>query len=104
MIVYNKLVRDRIPEIIAADGKSCVVRVLERDECLRELRRKLEEELREYLQSAEILELVDLAEIIYALAQEEGIDAAAFDQLRRTKRSTRGGFERRLFLERVEDA
>ena len=61
MKVYNKLVRDKIPEIIDADnGKTCVTRIMEDDEYLETLNTKMQEELKEYLESGEVEELADL--------------------------------------------
>lgn len=71
-IVYNKLVRDRIPEIIAASGKRCDTRILSEEEYLAMLRTKLHEELAEYEESGELEELADILEILYALADLQG--------------------------------
>jgi predicted house-cleaning noncanonical NTP pyrophosphatase (MazG superfamily) len=101
MPVYNKLVRDRIPEIIEAAGKRCEVRVLGNDEYLKALQDKLAEEVQEYLHSGKVEELADLVEVVYALVQAAGMSRDAFDQIRERKARERGGFERRLFLVRV---
>lgn len=95
---YDKLVRDRIPEVISAQGKGCEVRVLGQDEYLRKLNEKLQEELDEYQASGEIAELADLVEVVSAILRLKGISDADFEELRATKRAERGGFERRLLL------
>ena len=65
---YNKLVRDRIPEIIASDGKTCTVEVLSDSRCLQMLDAKLTEELEEYQESKSLEELADLLEVLRAVA------------------------------------
>ena len=64
---YNKLVRDRIPEIIASDGKTCTVEVLSDSRCLQMLDAKLTEELEEYQESRSLEELADLLEVLRAV-------------------------------------
>jgi predicted house-cleaning noncanonical NTP pyrophosphatase (MazG superfamily) len=102
VIVHNKLVRDRIPEIIAADGKSYRTRVLSNDEYHEQLRTKLDEEVREFDASREAEELADVLEIVYALAACQGVDPTTLEAIRASKRIRNGGFERRLLLIDVE--
>ena len=54
---YHKLVRDRIPEIIEADGKTCVCETLSDEAYIRLLDQKLNEELAEYQESKSLEEL-----------------------------------------------
>ncbi len=103
MPTYNKLVRDRIPTIIEEDGKQCTVRVLSEQEFHHELRCKLREELDEYLSSCAIAELADMLEVMYALAGMEGVSAHELEELRLAKLAARGGFEKQLFLQTVDD-
>lgn len=63
-IKYSKLVRDRIPEIIKASGKTCVIEFLSDDEYLRMIDAKLDEELAEYHKDQNVEELADLLEVI----------------------------------------
>ena len=61
MKIYNELVRDKIPEIIAADnGKTCVTRIMEDDEYLKSLNTKIQEELKEYLESGDVENFANL--------------------------------------------
>ena len=71
-IVYNKLVRDNIPEIIEASGKTCKTEILSNEEYLQMLDKKLDEELAEYHQEQNIEELADLLEVLYATAKASG--------------------------------
>ncbi|HHX45357.1 MAG TPA: nucleoside triphosphate pyrophosphohydrolase [Chloroflexi bacterium] len=100
-IAYDKLVRDRIPEVIRTSGRRCGTRVLEEEEYRTALRQKLVEEAREAARAGpeELAgELVDILELIDALLAAEGIDAAAVGELRARKREERGGFEERICL------
>lgn len=103
MIVYNKLVRDKIPEIINSSGKSADYYVLQDEDYLRELRVKLQEELMEYNENHELEELVDILEIIYAIAALEGVTIAQLERMRAKKWEERGGFERRIYLLSVRE-
>jgi predicted house-cleaning noncanonical NTP pyrophosphatase (MazG superfamily) len=97
-IQYNKLVRDLIPEIIESEGKSCTTRVLSDAEYRTRLRDKLAEEIQEFDESGSVEELVDIVEIILALADLQGVDGTQLEARRLAKRAERGGFERRLLL------
>ena len=72
VIHYNKLVRDRIPEIIKAAGKKCICSVLSEEEYLERLNAKLSEELAEYQESKSLDELADLLEVMEAVVQARG--------------------------------
>lgn len=101
--VYNKLVRDKIPEVIAQKGGSCSTRILEKDAYLQKLEEKLAEELGEYRESKSPEELADLLEVMMALVAARGETWEALEQLRLEKREARGGFEKRLLLQAVTE-
>ena len=96
--VYNKLVRDRIPEIIEADGKRCKTRILSDEEYLRYVDAKLDEELAEYHKDGSIEELADLLEVIRAAAAARGSSIEEVEAIRVRKAEKRGGFEKRILL------
>ena len=73
IIRYDKLVRDRIPEIIRASGKSCTTEVLSDEAYLRMIDAKLDEELAEYHQEQNLEELADLLEVCAQPSSPEGI-------------------------------
>jgi predicted house-cleaning noncanonical NTP pyrophosphatase (MazG superfamily) len=100
---YDKLVRDRIPEIIEASGRRCDVRTLPNDEYVAKLHQKLGEEVEEYLASGDVEEIADLLEVVDALRAVHGVSAEDLEALRLRKKDERGGFERRLLLIRVDD-
>jgi predicted house-cleaning noncanonical NTP pyrophosphatase (MazG superfamily) len=98
---YHKLVRDRIPEIIVDRGDRPVTRVLDAEAYDRALRDKLQEEVAEFIESGEVAELVDVLEVVYALATVQGVDHSQIEDMRRQKLNDRGGFEKRVFLEEI---
>ena len=100
-IIYNKLVRDKIPEIIEASGKTCETGILSDEEYLQMLDKKLDEELAEYHQEQNIEELADLLEVLYATAKVRGYSIEELEQVRVEKRKARGGFDKRLLLKHV---
>ena len=100
-VSMQKLVRDRIPEIINESGRHCSVRVLDAAEYYIELKRKLVEEVDEFLAETNIEELADIVEVIYALTKAIGYDKKKLDEVRNKKNSERGAFEQRLFLDTV---
>lgn len=102
-IPHNKLVRDRIPEIIEASGKTCVTRILSQEEYLTALDAKLTEELAEYQADKSMEELADLLEVMMAVAEARGHSFAEVEALRREKAEKRGGFRQRVWLESVSE-
>lgn len=101
VIFYNKLVRDRIPEIIEASGKNCVCEPLSDDQYLEMLDTKLNEELAEYQESKSMEELADLLEVIRAVALARGSSIEEIEAIRVAKAEKRGGFEKKLLLKEV---
>ena len=99
--VHNKLVRDRIPEIIEASGKTCVTEVLSQDAYIQALDAKLNEELAEYQESKSLEELADLLEVMGAVVKARGYTWDDLTRVRKEKRAQRGGFDKRLFLKEV---
>ena len=100
-ISYNKLVRDKIPEIIKASGKICETEILSDEEYIQMLDKKLDEELAEYHEEQNIEELADLLEVLYATAKAKGYSIEALDRVRIEKQKARGGFEKKVFLKSV---
>ena len=98
---YYKLVRDRIPEIIAKSGKRPVYSILSDEAYLAKLDEKLNEELSEYQESKSMEELADLLEVIRAVAVARGSSMEEVEAIRRDKAAKRGGFEKRILLSEV---
>ena len=98
---YNKLVRDRIPEIIETFGSTCVTEILSDEDYLRMLDAKLDEELAEYHADQNIEDLADLMEVIRACAVARGYTIEELEQVRAEKAAKRGGFEKKILLKEV---
>lgn len=104
-VTYNKLVRDRIPEIIRADGKSCQVNVMSEEEYRLALAEKLVEEAKEAAEEVSsrntgdlAKELADLQETIDALMATYGLDIDTVSDLQTSRQEERGGFKKRYRL------
>ena len=102
MKVYNKLVRDKIPEIIEADGKTCKTRILSDEEYITSLEAKLNEEVEEYQADKNLEEMADILEVLQAICIARGYSLEELEALRIKKSDERGGFAEKLFLEYVE--
>ena len=107
MPTYNKLVRDRIPEILKKAGKDLKTETLNHDRYILELKKKLSEEVGEYQSAStkeeELEELADILELVHSLL---GIHGASFDeleQIRADKAAKRGGFDEKTFLIEADD-
>ena len=96
-IEHNKLVRDRIPEIIERTGSKCECEILSDEDYMICLDEKLAEELAEYQADKSLEELADLLEVLMAVAEARA-SFAEVDAIRRAKKAARGGFEKRIFL------
>lgn len=104
---YNKLVRDKIPEIIEKSGKKFTTSILNEEQYITELKKKSFEELEEYMNTTTnkdaLEELADVLEIIHALAECHGSSIEEVENVRERKAKDRGGFEERIYLVDVED-
>lgn len=98
MIRYDKLVRDKIPRLIAEQGERPVFRVLDDGEYAECLERKLDEETAEYHKDKTPEELADILEVVFALAERQGCSRGRLMELYQQKHDVRGGFSERIFL------
>ncbi|HUW71889.1 MAG TPA: nucleoside triphosphate pyrophosphohydrolase [Candidatus Humimicrobiaceae bacterium] len=106
IVKYNKLIRDRIPEIIKKAGWKPTVRKLKKAEFLKALKKKVLEEARELIRAKDkkgvINEIVDIQELIDTLTSEIGLSKPQIKKFQAVKRKKRGGFKKRLFLIKEE--
>ena len=102
-IIYNKLVRDKIPEIINSKGDECITEILPDDRYLEMLDKKLDEELKEYHEDRNIEELADLVEVIYAVTKARGYTLEELENTRRAKAEKRGAFDKKILLKEVSE-
>ena len=98
MTVYNKLVRDKIPEMIRAQGETPHIRILEDEEYTAHLEAKLDEEVGEFHRDRNLEELADILEVVYALAEDLGHTIPELETVYNLKHEARGGFRGRIFL------
>lgn len=103
VITYNKLVRDKIPEIIEADGKTCKTEILSDEAYLRMVDAKLDEELSEYHKEQNIEELADLLEVLYAATLARGYTLEELENVRASKVEKRGAFMEKILLKEVTE-
>lgn len=101
MKIYNKLVRDKIPKIIEADGKKYETRIASKEEHAELLEKKLQEEVNEFIEAKNLEELADVMEVLFGLARNLGYSEEDLIKRRDQKRDERGGFDERIVLEKV---
>ncbi len=100
---YNKLVRDRIPEEINnSDGKKANYKILNDDEYIQELDKKLFEEAHEFVEEHSVEELADLMEVIYAIMKTKNISFEDVKKARDEKNEKKGTFNDKVYLISVE--
>ena len=97
-MVYNKLIRDKIPEIIEKNGGKAMIRRLSQEEFAYFLEAKLDEEVGEYHRDHTVEELADILEVVYALAKVRGCSQEELLAVYEKKHAERGGFDNRLLL------
>lgn len=101
IITYNKLVRDRIPQIIERSGKICICETLSDEQYIAKLNEKLLEEVKEYFESGRVEELADIGEVMHAILAYMGVSIEEFQGLRMKKHNERGGFSEKILLKEV---
>ncbi len=102
MKIYNKLVRDKIPEIIRVKGQNPTIKILDNEEYIKELNIKLQEEANEYLTDNNVEELADIVEVIYGILRYKEVSIEEFEKIRNGKNEKRGSFFDKIYLESVE--
>ncbi len=104
MPVYNKLVRDRIPEILKENGKHFSLRsAKDKDEYVSKLKEKLTEEVNEFLDNPCVEELADIQEVLDALTHNVGATPIEVIQVKEAKARDRGAFFNGYILESVDE-
>lgn len=101
-MIHNKLVRDKIPEMITEAGRKYKIKILSEKDYIFELERKLSEEVHEYKLGKNLDELCDVLEVVYALAAARGMSAEELEAKRLAKREARGGFDGKVYLVEAE--
>lgn len=101
MNIFNKLVRDNIPQIIESRGEKAYTRTLSDEKYKEQLDVKLQEEVKEYLEDDNIEELADIVEVIYAILEYKNVKLEDFEKIRIDKVEKRGAFKKKIFLEKT---
>lgn len=97
------LVHDKLPEILERKGKICKTHTAKESEFRKKLREKLKEEVSEYLKDGSPEELVDIIEVVYKLAEIDGISKAKLEKIRKLKQEYKGKFDDRVILDSVKE-
>lgn len=100
-ILYNKLIRDKIPEIIENSGKEYEIHRAEEQEYIEKLLLKAEEELSEFREDPSIAEMADLFEVLDTVIDYYDFDKKEIKDYQEQKRKERGGFKKQLILDKV---
>ena len=104
MKIYNKLVRDRIPEIIDSEpGRKSQYRILDDNEYLIQLNKKIIEESNEFIEENSIEELGDLMEVINAIMKLKGYSMEEVIKVMKAKADKKGAFNEKIYLEYVDE-
>lgn len=98
---YDKLIRDRIPEIIAESGKEYKLEVVDDEIALEYLYKKLNEEVDELVVDKNLEEIVDVMEVLFAIADKYGYSENDVLAKRDEKNASNGGFKQNLILKEV---
>ncbi len=99
---YNKLVRDKIPEIIKKKNAVPITHIASDEEYWQKLKDKLQEEIDEFMKDDNAEELADILEIIYAICDFKKIDKNKLELLRKKKAKERGGFKDKIILDETK--
>ncbi len=99
---HDKLVRDRIPEIIRQKGDVPITHIADDKEYRERLKEKLKEEVDEFLKKNSKEELADILEVVYAIRDFMGVDKEELESLRKKKAEERGGFKDRIILDETK--
>ena len=101
MKIYDKLVRDRIPEIIENSGNHCEVEIVNDEVALEYLYKKLNEEVEELLEDKNLEEIADVVEVLFAIGKKYGYSEEDILRRRSEKKVKSGGFENNIVLKIV---
>lgn len=96
---YNKLIRDKIPEIIQAEGREPMMHVASDKEYRLKLNEKLLEEVNEYLENESAEEIADILEVTDAIMNAKGWTKEEIAAIKKKKFEERGGFAKRIVLD-----
>ncbi len=99
---YNKLVRDKIPQIIKKDNLIPITHIAKQKEYNQKLVEKLQEEVDEFKKNNNVEELADILEVIYAISTAKKITKRKLENIRIKKALQRGSFKKKIILEETK--
>jgi len=103
---YNKLVRDKVPDIINKKGAKPIIRIADEEEYVYALKHKILEEAGDLTRAkgdnSELEEVIDIMEAVNAYIKHKKVSVKNAERMRKYKLRKRGGFDRRIILEKVE--
>jgi predicted house-cleaning noncanonical NTP pyrophosphatase (MazG superfamily) len=99
----KKLVRDKIPQIIEANGDIAQTYIADEAEYMMRLKEKLQEEVNEYLVDENKEEIADILEVIDAICLAKGFDKTEIEKIKIEKKEKRGSFTKRIILESIDN-
>jgi len=100
---YNKLVRDKIPEVIKENGSNPVIHIANEEEYWEKLKEKLSEEVDEFLKENNEEEISDILEVIDAICKFKKFDKKKIDEIKKQKAEKRGRIDNKIILDEVND-
>ena len=98
---YNKLVRDKIPEILKKKGLNPLIHIAHETEYWVKLKDKLKEEVEEFINKSNKEELSDILEVIESICKFKNIDKGNLENIKKEKAEERGLFNNRIILEKA---
>ena len=102
-MIYNKLVRDKIPEIIELDDCICKYHIAGEEEFKKALHAKLLEEFNEFILKPSAEELADILEVVEAVRKSHGISLDEIKHQKAIKKVSHGSFNKRIILDEVTE-
>lgn len=104
--VHNKLVRDYFPELMKEKGREIEFDVLDSKQFSEKLMEKFNEEVEKFRHAGTdrlLSEIVDLLEVIYAIAEHRGITESEVEFMRQLKKNRSGGFRKKIMLKTISE-
>jgi predicted house-cleaning noncanonical NTP pyrophosphatase (MazG superfamily) len=101
---YNKLIRDKIPEVIEKNKQKPIIHIADDEEYWEKLKEKLNEEVNEFLEDCDSeKEITDILEVIDAICKFKNFDKDKIKKLKEEKAKEKGSFDKKIILDEVKD-
>ncbi|TYQ12854.1 UNVERIFIED_CONTAM: putative house-cleaning noncanonical NTP pyrophosphatase (MazG superfamily) [Acetivibrio alkalicellulosi] len=100
-IKYNKLIRDKMPQIIERSGNKVVIEKLRDTDFIFYLHSKLREEIIQYEDDNSVDKIADIIEVLYSILEYKGVSINQFEKIRLKKAQKIGSFKEKILLKEV---